>query len=126
MSIANCPPDISINRHSIVTTVRSQEKAEKIKEAHPGVSSKQLDFAIVEDIAKEGAFDEAVKSDPPFEAVIHTASPFHFNVTDVQKVSNCAVSSAMDTADSGARNCLTPPSSALREFSSRSRRAPQA
>lgn len=27
----------------------------------------KLDFAIVEDIAKEGAFDEAVKSDPPFE-----------------------------------------------------------
>ena len=47
----------------------------------------KLDFAIVEDIAKENAFDEAVKSDPPFEALIHTASPFHFNVTDVQKVS---------------------------------------
>lgn len=24
-------------------------------------------------------------SDPPFEAVIHTASPFHFNVTDIKK-----------------------------------------
>ena len=44
-----------------------------------------MDFAIVEDVAKEGAFDTAVVSDPPFEAVIHTASPFHFNVTDVQK-----------------------------------------
>lgn len=72
--------------HSVVTTVRSQEKANKIKEAHPNVSEKQLSFAIVEDIAQEGAFDQAVKSDPPFEAVIHTASPFHFNVTDVQKV----------------------------------------
>lgn len=40
---------------------------------------------IVEDIAKEGAFEKAVKSDPPFEAVIHTASPFHFNVTDTKK-----------------------------------------
>lgn len=73
--------------HSVVTTVRSQEKANKIKEAHPNVSEKQLSFAIVEDIAQEGAFDKAVVSDPPFEAVIHTASPFHFNVTDVQKVS---------------------------------------
>lgn len=44
-----------------------------------------MDFAIVEDIAKEGAFDEAVKSSPPFETIIHTASPFHFNVTDVKK-----------------------------------------
>lgn len=33
----------------------------------------------------EGAFDEAVKSDPPFDVVIHTASPFHYNVTDIQK-----------------------------------------
>ncbi|KAL2355447.1 hypothetical protein BJ546DRAFT_1060464 [Cryomyces antarcticus] len=71
--------------HSVVTTVRSQEKANKIKEAHPNVSKDKLDFALVEDIAKEGAFDETVKSDPPFEAVVHTASPFHFNVTDIQK-----------------------------------------
>lgn len=68
-----------------MTTVRSQDKADRIKKAHPNYDSKKLDFAIVEDIAQEGAFDEAVKSDPPFEAVIHTASPFHFNVTDVQK-----------------------------------------
>ena len=68
-----------------MTTVRSQDKAEKIKEAHPNVPKSRLDFAIVEDIAQEHAFDHAVKSDPPFEAVIHTASPFHFNVTDVQK-----------------------------------------
>lgn len=61
--------------HSVVTTVRSQEKANKIKEAHPNVSKDKLDFAIVEDIAKKGAFNEAVISDPPFEAVIHTASP---------------------------------------------------
>jgi hypothetical protein len=74
--------------HSVVTTVRSQEKANKIKEAHPEASEKQLSFAIVEDIAQEGAFDKAVVSDPPFEAVIHTASPFHFNVTDIQKVSH--------------------------------------
>jgi len=71
--------------HSVVTTVRSQEKANKIKEAHPQAGKDKLDFAIVEDIAQEGAFDKAVISDPPFEAVIHTASPFHFNVTDVQK-----------------------------------------
>lgn len=30
------------------------------------------------------AFDEAVISDPPFEAVIHTASLYHYNVTDNQ------------------------------------------
>lgn len=71
--------------HSVVTTVRSQEKANKIAENHEDFGKDKLDFAIVEDIAQEGAFDKAVISDPPFEAVIHTASPFHFNVTDVQK-----------------------------------------
>lgn len=45
----------------------------------------KLSYKIVEDIAKEDAFDEAVKSNPPFEAVLHTASPFHFNVTDPKK-----------------------------------------
>jgi len=73
------------NGHSVVTTVRSQEKADKIAKAHSSYGKDKLDFAIVEDIAQENAFDKAVVSDPPFEAVIHTASPFHFNVTDVQK-----------------------------------------
>ncbi|GAB1736417.1 hypothetical protein NU219Hw_g7567t1 [Hortaea werneckii] len=71
--------------HSVVTTVRSQEKAKKIADNHAQYGPDKLSFAIVEDIAKEGAFDQAVVSDPPFETVIHTASPFHFNVTDVQK-----------------------------------------
>lgn len=72
--------------HSVVTTVRSQEKADFLAKAHPKAGKDKLDFAIVEDIAQEGAFDKAVVSDPPFEAVIHTASPFHFNIeTSVQK-----------------------------------------
>ncbi|KFY65715.1 hypothetical protein V497_01306, partial [Pseudogymnoascus sp. VKM F-4516 (FW-969)] len=71
--------------HSVVTTVRSQEKADKIKQAYPDLGKDRLDFAIVEDIAQEGAFDKAVISDPPFESVIHTASPFHFNITDTKK-----------------------------------------
>ncbi|KAF2633799.1 NAD(P)-binding protein [Macroventuria anomochaeta] len=78
--------DILLERgHSVVTTVRTQEKADKIKEQYNGKYADKLSFAIVPDIAQPGAFDEAVKSDPPFEAVLHTASPFHFNVTDVRK-----------------------------------------
>lgn len=57
-----------------MTTVRSEEKAQKIREAHPDTPKTKLDFRIVEDIAKEGAFDEAVKIDG-LEGVIHTASP---------------------------------------------------
>ena len=42
-------------------------------------SKDQLSYVIVEYVAQEGAFDEAVKSNPPFDAVLHTASPFHHN-----------------------------------------------
>lgn len=67
-----------------MTTVRSQQKADKIKKAHPYLGKDKLDFAIVEDIVDEKALDEVVTSDPPFEAVIHTASPLTFNVKDIQ------------------------------------------
>ena len=81
--------DVLLKRgYSVVTTVRTEEKASKIKaDNKEAVEKGQLSFAIVPDIAQEGAFDEAVKSDPPFDLVLHTASPFHFNVTDVKKVS---------------------------------------
>jgi len=78
--------DILLQRgHSVVFTVRSQEKGDKIKNNHKDAGNDKLSYVIVEDIAKEGAFDQAVKSDPPFEAVLHTASPFHFKATDIQK-----------------------------------------
>lgn len=66
-------------------TVRSEDTANKIRAAHPNTPKSQLDFCIIRDIAEEGAFDEAVKSNPPFEAIIHTASPFHLNITDTKK-----------------------------------------
>ncbi|KAF7556165.1 hypothetical protein G7Z17_g1611 [Cylindrodendrum hubeiense] len=71
--------------HSVVTTVRSNDKAENIRKAYPNLGADRLDFAIVSDVARLDAFDDAVVSNPPFEAVIHTASPFHFNVTDIKK-----------------------------------------
>ena len=78
--------DVLLERgHSVVTTVRSSEKGQKILDNHPKVPKDKLDFVIVEDIAKQGSFDKAVQSNPPFETIIHTASPFHFNATDVKK-----------------------------------------
>ena len=68
-----------------MTTVRSDEKGQRILDNHQGVPESKLSYVIVGDIAKEGAFDEAVVSDPPFDAVVHTASPFHYNVTDPMK-----------------------------------------
>ncbi|EKG12762.1 NAD-dependent epimerase/dehydratase [Macrophomina phaseolina MS6] len=71
--------------YSVVATVRSHDKAERIRQDHPSYGKDKLDFSLVNDIAKEGAFDEAVKTSPPLDAVIHAASPFHYDVTDVQK-----------------------------------------
>ncbi|KAK4157669.1 hypothetical protein C8A00DRAFT_29353 [Chaetomidium leptoderma] len=71
--------------HSVVTTVRSEEKAAKIREAYPShAASGNLAVAIVPDIAQSDAFDEVVKT-PGLEVVLHTASPFHFKWTDPQK-----------------------------------------
>ena len=36
-------------------------------------------------LTARAAFDQAVVSDPPFDGVIHTASPFHFNFKDARK-----------------------------------------
>lgn len=82
---AHCVDILLQNKHSVVFTVRSDAKGEKILSNHPDVPRSQLSYVIVEDIAQEHAFDHAVQSDPPFEAVLHTASPFHFNVQDPKR-----------------------------------------
>ncbi|KAL2160168.1 hypothetical protein VTH06DRAFT_1824 [Thermothelomyces fergusii] len=77
--------------HSVVTTVRSEEKAAKIREAYPEkVASGDLVTAIVPDIAQPNAFDEVVKT-PGLEVVLHTASPFHFNIQDPKELLDPAV-----------------------------------
>ncbi|AEO61496.1 hypothetical protein MYCTH_2311703 [Thermothelomyces thermophilus ATCC 42464] len=77
--------------HSVVTTVRSEEKAAKIREAYPEkVASGDLVTAIVPDIAQPNAFDEVVKT-PDLEVVLHTASPFHFKFSDPKELLDPAV-----------------------------------
>ncbi|KAM0276962.1 hypothetical protein ACHAQH_006197 [Verticillium albo-atrum] len=70
--------------HHVVVTVRSEDKAQKIRDDHKDLADGRLTVAIVPDIAREDAFDEVVKT-PGLEAVLHTASPFHFNFTDPKK-----------------------------------------
>jgi nucleoside-diphosphate-sugar epimerase len=69
-------------RHDVVATVRSDLKATKIGKHYSNLPAGRLTFATVPDVSSPDAFDEVVKSDPPFDAVIHTASPFHFNIKD--------------------------------------------
>ncbi|GAA5899521.1 hypothetical protein JCM6882_001139 [Rhodosporidiobolus microsporus] len=64
-------------------TVRSASKGEYLDALFEkeGLKSK-WEWVVVEDVEQEGAFDEAVKG---VDAVLHTASPFHFRVQDPHK-----------------------------------------
>lgn len=86
-----------------MVTVRSEEKGQRILDSYQGASRENVSYVVVDDISKDGAFDEvipsstvlsrarsdssfqAVKSDPPFDYVIHTASPYHLNPQDPVK-----------------------------------------
>jgi NADPH-dependent methylglyoxal reductase len=65
----------------VIGTVRSQSKADKIsaqfKELYP---NGDLTYAIVEDIAAPGAFDDVLKNNESITGVLHTASPFSFGL----------------------------------------------
>jgi nucleoside-diphosphate-sugar epimerase len=53
--IASHVLDVLLKRgHSVVTTVRTQEKADQIKSSYPSFSKDKLDFAIVPDVAVSG------------------------------------------------------------------------
>lgn len=67
------------NGLSVRAIVRSQAKAQQVLSDFPNYGSR-LDTGIVPDITSPGAFDEVVKSTPPFDIVIHTASPFLYRV----------------------------------------------
>ncbi|KAI3338362.1 putative NAD dependent epimerase/dehydratase [Ustulina deusta] len=73
--------------HEVVTTVRTEEKAKIIRDAHPGA---KLTVVIVPDIAVPGAFDEVVQT-PGLEYVQHTASPFHFKFKDPKEILDPAI-----------------------------------
>ncbi|KAJ4365379.1 methylglyoxal reductase (NADPH-dependent) gre2 [Ascochyta clinopodiicola] len=75
----------ALSGHTVVTTVRSRAKGDQIMKRFADIRLERLSYVIVEDIAVYGAFDHAVVSNPPFDAVLHTASPFHFDIVDAQR-----------------------------------------
>ncbi|KAI0842377.1 NAD dependent epimerase/dehydratase [Hypoxylon sp. FL0890] len=63
--------------HSVRALARSQSKIDTLKKSFSKyVNTPQLDFGVVPDIIAPGAFDEVLVSNPPFDVVMHTASPF--------------------------------------------------
>lgn len=70
-------------RHEVVATVRSSAKGDFIAQKFRSLG--KISFAVVEDITSQGAFDNALKASSDFDAVVHSASPFHSNITDARR-----------------------------------------
>ncbi|KAI0088796.1 NAD(P)-binding protein [Irpex rosettiformis] len=64
--------------YSVRGTVRSASKGVYLSKIFASYGDK-FELVVVEDITKDGAFDEAVKG---VDAIEHTASPFHFKADD--------------------------------------------
>lgn len=68
--------------YRVIGTVRSDSKGEHLKQLF---NSENFDYEIVEDVGIEGAFDKALQNHPEATVFLHTASPFHFRATDIEK-----------------------------------------
>lgn len=79
--------DLLEHGYSVRGTVRSVEKGEYPKNYFANYASK-FEVIVVEDMTKEGAFNEAVKG---VEAIVHTASPISVNWVRVEDVIDPAV-----------------------------------
>ncbi|KAI1765705.1 ketoreductase [Hypoxylon sp. FL1150] len=69
----------------VVTTARSDEKGTRIVESVEPTHRQKLSYVVIDDIGKDGAIDAALETQPPFDYVVHTASPYHLNVQDPVK-----------------------------------------
>lgn len=74
--------DLLAAGYTVIGSVRSVEKGDKITKQF---NNSKFSYEVVKDIAAPGAFDEALKKHPETDIFLHTASPFHFHVTDVEK-----------------------------------------
>ncbi len=83
--------------HKVRATVRSDDKGQYLQDVFKKYRDK-LSYVIAEDLEKEGAFDEAVQG---VDAVLHTASPFHFNIEGDPK------RTLINPAVNGTRNVLS-------------------
>ncbi|CCE78191.1 Piso0_000808 [Millerozyma farinosa CBS 7064] len=67
--------------YKVIGSVRSAERGDRLKK---NLGSDNFTYEIVEDIQKEGSFDETLKKHPEVTIFLHTASPFHFKTTDIE------------------------------------------
>ncbi|KDR70025.1 hypothetical protein GALMADRAFT_255392 [Galerina marginata CBS 339.88] len=88
--------------YAVRGTVRTDAKAKFMKDYFTSLGyGDKLELVIAEDIVKEGAFDDAVKD---VDAIAHTASPFHTNVTDPEDFIRPAVQGTVGMLNSALKN----------------------
>lgn len=76
--------DLLDQNYKVIGTARSQEKIDLLKKQFG--NNPNLQMEIVKDIAQPEAFDAAFKKHAKdIKIVLHTASPFHFDITDYEK-----------------------------------------
>lgn len=76
--------DLLKENYKVIGTVRSVEKADKLKRQFG--NNPNFILEIVTDVAAPGAFDKIFqKYEGEIKYVLHTASPFFFNTTDYEK-----------------------------------------
>ncbi|KAI5958216.1 hypothetical protein KGF57_002571 [Candida theae] len=82
--------------YKVIGSVRSEAKGEYLSKL---INSPQFSFAVVPDIAAEGAFDHVLQEHESIGTFIHTASPVDFEVSDIQ-------TGLLDPAIEGTKNVL--------------------
>ncbi|KAM9908667.1 hypothetical protein OXX79_000216 [Metschnikowia pulcherrima] len=68
--------------YNVIGTVRSAQKGDRLKS---NLSSKQFTYEIVPDISSPNALDAVVQNHPEATIFLHTASPFHYKASDIEK-----------------------------------------
>ncbi|WWC63267.1 uncharacterized protein I303_105867 [Kwoniella dejecticola CBS 10117] len=86
--------------YNVRGTVRSTSKGEYLANLFKDKKGK-FEYAIVEDIGKDGAFDEAVKG---VDGVAHMASPFHFNAEEPEELFTPAIQGTVGVLESLKKN----------------------
>ncbi|RAH54462.1 NAD dependent epimerase/dehydratase [Aspergillus piperis CBS 112811] len=68
--------------YQVVVTVRTHDKGRQLLTSLSNTGDQAASYVVVEDIGKDGAYNEAIQSISDLDLVVHTASPYHFNYTD--------------------------------------------